>query len=190
MVKMIPFSGAHSTGKSTVLAAIDELKLDRVFVERRSASREAQAKMKLPDLASALVDPVTMRTFQETVLEVKRGHEKDLMDNDYKVVFFDRSPADIFAYTYMWNEKFKNPLWFQNYVESLLKLMSNYYKIVNFPIVDAVPFVPEPGRADIDTRQQHAELVDTFLTKFAPRETYHLSSITVEDRVQEILKLI
>jgi thymidylate kinase len=186
--KLIAFSGAHSTGKTSTLDAIKAANIFDIYVDDFKASRQAQAELGM-ELSDIIADPKLMREFQTRILYSKWEHEKELIKSREGIILVDRSPADIYAYTYMWNEQHPNLTWFEPYELRLTVMIQEYAFIVDFPIIDEVPFVEESGRATLETRARHSRLTTGFLKLRAPNSHHRLSAVSIDERVTEIVTL-
>lgn len=194
MPQRIAFAGAHSTGKTTTLNAIKGNGWPDIKVDDFRASRSAQAKMGF-ELADIVKEKKLYHRFQDLTLALKLEHEKQFLDARYSFVLVDRSPADIYAYAYMWHYSDPNLTdedhkWFHEYEEATIRALSDYDKIINFPIIEEVPFVAESGRATADTRDEHSRRVNGYLALHARAKTHHLKAVSLGERVNEILDVL
>ena len=194
MTFTIAFSGAHSTGKTTTLNAIKASGWPDIYVDDYRASRAAQAQMNM-ELADIVKSKKHYHQLQDLILGHKLSHEEGLRGQGYRYILVDRSPADIYAYTHLWHKadptvNADDEAWFLRYQDSLERMMAKYDKIINFPIVPEVPFIPEPGRATEDNREAHSRLVNGYLALNARNKTHHLRAVSLGERINEILDVV
>ena len=153
----IGISGAHSTGKTEILRILKDYGYE--VDESPSLSRTAQANLGFDNLADAVADLDKAWALQVEILRLLRLRDVNHLGRD-KPILVDRSPADLYAYATVWRETFKTDSaeWkfnaeYNQYVNDCLKhTRERYCGIVYRHINVNKPFVPEPGRATLENR--------------------------------------
>jgi predicted ATPase len=183
---IIGFSGAHGTGKSTVLQAIAAKALPGIVVDTRSISRKVQNDWGL-SLEEITCNVQHVIRFQEEILSRKHDHLIELMDQNSQadVIYTDRTPMDLAAYASLWTQE--NPgfnHWLKNYVARCVSDMKMYTKTVLFPVSD-FGFAAESERASHRSQKPHQELCDHFALSYMNEQNcVTLPVLTIEDRVE------
>lgn len=196
MVQLAGLSGAHGTGKTTV---IDYIQNDVVYHEKMhvkiddfKVSRTILAEMGLTlDQATATAE--LAMEYQTKVLQRKIDHDSRF--TKYEVFgisptwVFDRSVADIYAYTRLWTEKNGISLeWFAEFEQKCVAAMALYDIILLFPI-GKFDFVDDGIRAKLETQATIAKYIEEFVVAHAKK--YHvIESTSVDLRAHEILRTI
>ena len=200
MVKIFAVTGPASSGKSTLLNALQEKGL---MVNSFKVSRSIQSILGYVNLADALETPESMIEFQETVLEVKYQNDMKLLNGTEDLVLVERSFADIYAYTELHTMNFVERGMMDstdaddflfNFLDKCVAYQAIYSGIIAVPPMQEIEFVSEAQRgaqADVmttwDTMEaflseqvmgtlliKHADLgkrVDQVLTALAPFES-------------------
>jgi predicted ATPase len=205
MTKIIGFTGAQGTGKSTVLEAIrtwaahNSHQTTKIIVDTHSVSRQAQLEIdKTSNLAAIVSDAQKVMDLQNAIRETKKAHiQKLLTENpDADFIFTDRSPVDFMAYAKLWMSEADIPteleeetfIWLKRYLKSCAQDTVLYDMIVYFP-TGVIPFVSEVARGSEATQLQHAQHCKLFLT-FMSLPSFHVTESLVDFRRNEILKAV
>jgi hypothetical protein len=187
MKNVIGISGTHGTGKSTVVKGLIEKGLR---VSPAQLSREAQQQLGWSTLAGALEKLDTMWQLQDAIFE--RMIARDTALTEPTIV--ERTPADVWAYTQVWLERhgvdWKNDRRALDYLFSLgAHARERYAQVYVLPIRDAIPFVEEPNRADLQSRLPVSSNILHFIDSFkVPRHL--IISLTPEERVSEVIEFL
>ena len=196
MSRVIGFSGAHGTGKTTLLTALNLKNYSGVVVDTESMSRKVQKELNGADatLESVVSDPANVTRFQERILTEKSLHIVQILANTpaASTILTDRTPVDCYAYARMWTERHKFTgweHWLYTYWTSCIKDMHQYERIVLLPPA-AFNFVSEGQRADQDTQQQHASYCNDFIDSIPLRNVHTVTSLSIEDRVSEMTSIL
>jgi hypothetical protein len=187
MKNAIGICGTHGTGKSTVITGL----INRgATVSPVQLSREVQSKLGWRTLAGALERLDTMWLLQDTILERMVVRDMTLT----VPTFVERTPADVWAYTQVWLER--HGVDWQNDSRSLEYLFrlgdharQHYAMIFILPMRDAIPFVEEPNRADLESRVPVSRNIYHFIDSFkVPRHL--IISLSPQERVDEVLQFM
>lgn len=191
-MKVIGFSGAHSTGKSTVINCIATSTNSLILSDTFQVSRTVQEELGLT-LDEITSDIELMKPFQSKLLSVKAIHDLSLRDSiNPGFICVDRTPADMYAYAKIWIENHplgsltKNQEWLEDYKVSCAAQMSIYSCIAYFPI-DGIPFVYDPKRASLETRERHDKLCLEFLS-INKSPVYTMSFGSSEQRTDDLCR--
>lgn len=188
MTKIVAFSGAHGTGKTTVLEAIKALNNPKIAVDDFKFSRSI-----LKDLDQTLEEATSTisstKSFQTRILKKKQERILDLkLDSLYpeaEIILVDRSVADLYAYTALWAEKHTGLTdYLSEYFKACRNFINNYDRIIYFPI-NKIPFIDDGIRAKKEDQEKVDERIRSFL--LIHQAGRYLQSSSVEDRVDEVL---
>lgn len=164
-MSLIGLTGAHGTGKSTI---IKEVKDFGVRVVESSLSRAAQKKLGWDNLSRVEDSFDAMREFQDEILGAMYERDQDILGS-FHFTLVDRTPADVWAYVELWTHRFKergeevDEVWLRWFKGLCRQMASRYAQQIIVPISEAVPFVAEPGRADLESRDFHEKSVCQFI---------------------------
>lgn len=180
-MKLIAFSGAHGTGKTTLVEGLSDT------YQRRSstAARTVQSTMYDGHTLSEITNtPEKSRRFQDQVM-AQFSLELDTWRTNAEaaqVSVTDRHIADLYAYAALWCQDDKaSQTWLQDYDRRCSKLLE-YFDYVFWVPIRSFLFQAEAARADAATRLRHQNLILEFFNRHRVR--YHmLSPVSVEDRL-------
>lgn len=123
MSKVIYISGAHGTGKSTILEHLKNLKIDRVIVDEFKVARAVMSQFGYKGSSDYQNDPIELMKFQDAVIQQKKEHDYGLLKkNDNNIYLVERSFSDILAYT----ELFKTEIEKTTYDYSMIQWFADY----------------------------------------------------------------
>jgi predicted ATPase len=186
---IIGLSGTQGTGKSTVLAAA---KTAGFSVVETSISRNVQAKLGWDNLSRAQESIKNMMVFQIEVASVMLSRDIQEASKD-NIVLVERTPADVWAYTNIWcarnNICVQTDPWASDYYEALKLMAKVYTAFVIIPQVKEIPFVKDPHRADLDSRDEVDLLIRKFIAE-QPQQKHEIFTISREDRSIEIVNIL
>lgn len=191
MKNVVGLSGAHGTGKSTIISGI---KSHSYLVSDISLSRTAQKKMgknKLYTIKSLEEAWLFQREIANTMFDrdsnINRGNE---------IVTVDRTPADVWAGICMWYRNFNQPICLEtdvrlkSFYDELKSNMEVHYALaVYVPIMDIIEFVSEPNRASEETREEWAKDSKDFIESCKVSK-YIIKSSDKETRLSEVISQI
>lgn len=182
---VVGLAGAHGTGKTTILKAI---KATGLMVEESQLSREAQAALGWESLSPAQESQENMWDLQDAILDSLQARDHRI--NESKVVtLVDRTPADVWGYTKLWisriGEENVDMKRAERYRRRCLELSYHYRSMIIVPIRDEIAFVADPHRADEQSRNFHADVVNDFITTSGFRHNV-LQSVNLDHRVIEV----
>lgn len=187
MASIIGLSGAHGTGKSTILAALAARCLPNVVVDTFSIARSVQNEYG-QDLQTIVSNPDNVPAYQKRIRTRKAEHLAELASrygND-TFIFTDRTPIDFFAYAKLWAET--NVVaheWLTTYRYECASDLREYTKVFLVP-PRKFPFVVEQQRASEATQRKHHEYCKSFIRTFA-RPHKMVTPLDVEKRVDYCL---
>lgn len=186
MRKILGLAGTHGTGKSTILQGVKASGFD---VSEAQLSRAAQAALGWDTLKRVEESEENMWALQEAILTA-------LIERDSRIVeltLVERTPADLWAYTVAWCERLGiNPQthWRAKLYKERVKSACSSYDI--FVIVrshESIPFVEEPNRADLNSREVVAKTIDDF-TWDMMIPTFNIYTVSKADRINEAVSIM
>jgi len=182
---IIGLSGTQGTGKSTILQAA---KAAGFMVDDISLSRTVQAKLGWDNLSRAQVSIKNMIQLQIGIAEEMHQRDKKYATSD-EIVLVERTPADVWAYTSIWcarnNVSFESNSWARDYNEALQVMMKFYACCIIVPQAEEIPFVKDPHRADLDSRDEVDRIIRQFIHSTSTKQ-YEMKGVSREDRSKEI----
>lgn len=176
-------TGAHGTGKSTIIKGVKEF---GVNVVESSLSRIAQAQLGWNDLSPAEESEENMWTFQTKILEAMFDRDIAILESR-ELTLVDRTPADVWGYVSLWSSKIGkvDETRAKVFKGQCRALAAKYTEFIFVPISEHIPFVAEPNRAGIDTRDFHEKEVAQFiLSGSLPHST--LITTNADQRVKHL----
>lgn len=189
MAKIIGVSGAHGTGKTTVLNAIEQMEIGNVTVDAFSVSRHVQKEYKVP-LSEIVADPAAVPTFQDKIVQTmvdRVGSLRKWYKTQDAFMFVDRSPVDAYAYAKIWLQS--NPSyadWLTQYETKCAQALRAYDLIILVPPRE-FEFVAESKRASKETQMAHHTECVEFLNTHGIN-VHTVESLDVGARCNEFLK--
>ena len=151
--RIVGLSGTHGTGKSTIINGVAELGYK---VNQAQLARAAQKALGWETLSLAQESKENMWALQDAILEAMFDRDQEALSTG-DIVLVERTPADMWAYAEMWCRRLNidpvtNPsaIRYKHYCRDLAK---NYCRFLIVPSTEAVKFVAEPNRADLESRQ-------------------------------------
>lgn len=190
MARLIGFTGAHGTGKSTILNALANRNLPNVVIDTFSVSRSVQADYGKP-LNEIVAVAANVPEYQNRIRQRKADHIATLQQqypDDY-LIFTDRTPIDFYAYAKLWaQQNAMDGQWVIDYRNQCARDMVAYSKVFFVP-PRKFPFVAELERASKETQVIHHEFCKDFIRTFA-RPFKMVTPVAVEQRVDFCLKHI
>lgn len=160
-MSLLGLSGAHGTGKSTIIRGVKEF---GVNVIESSLARNAQALLGWKDLKPAEESEEKMWEFQYAILDAMSLRDQTVLESrQYTLV--DRTPADVWGYVALWSHRLggANKLRLWDFNNKCKNMAAVYDQHIVVPISEAIPFVAEPGRADEASREFHEKEVCHFI---------------------------
>lgn len=200
MAKIVGISGAHGSGKSTVLNA---LKNDGYVVDDFKVSREVQKQLGWDNLDSVMNDIMTMKAFQEEILNQKLRHDSALKQNiDTEFILVERTFADIAAYSTQWAWKHVDRsnwevedaiVWLSKFCKNCIDAQKMVYDgLVLLPFMSHMKWQGDPHRASADTVESIFEDILRFCDQrdLLSMKKIRLTEQTVEGRKNEIISFM
>ncbi len=189
--KIVGISGAHGTGKSTILAELSLLEPRNIIVDDFKVSRTVLKELGLT-LEQATSTIESTKKYQSIVLEKKiktdRAFSYDTVYQN-KTVFVDRTLADVYAYTRHWYEQNNiDKEWFAAYEKKCADHVNEIYENVIILPTGKIPFVADGVRPDFSIQEKIAEYVNYFAEKYIERYVT-LEEVSIEDRVNKFIEL-
>lgn len=190
---VVGLSGTHGTGKSTILQGVKALGYP---VMEAQLSRAAQKALGWDTLKRAQESVDNMWALQDAVLTALDARDTEI-EQSGMITLTERSPADLWAYTQMWCARLNiDPQVdsrVQEYQERCFQLSRRYAGLMIVPMTDAIPFVEEPNRADLESRVPVAKYVYNFVseaTRYSPVGVHIFTSTPPNERVEEARKFL
>lgn len=182
---IIGLSGTQGTGKSAILQAA---KAAGFMVDDISLARTVQAKLGWDNLSRAQESTKNMIQLQIGIVE--EMHNRDVKHAESnEIVLVERTPADVWAYTNIWCARNNVPIesnsWVRDYKEALQVMMKFYACCIIVPQAEEIPFVKDPHRADLDSRDEVDRIIRQFIHSTSTKH-YEMKGISREDRAKEI----
>lgn len=189
MAKIIGVSGAHGTGKTTVLNAIEQMEIGNVTVDAFSVARHVQEEYKVP-LSEIVADPAAVPTFQDKIVQTmveRAGSLRKWYKTQDAFMFVDRSPVDTYAYAKIWLQgKQGYADWLTQYETKCAQALRAYDLIILVPPRE-FEFVAESKRASKETQMAHHTECVEFLNTHGIN-VHTVESLDVGARCNEFLK--
>jgi len=189
MSYIVGLSGTHGTGKSTIIKGVKEAGYP---VVETSLAREAQKALGWTVLSEAEKSVENMWLLQEAILSAMFIRDEAIHKSGI-ITLVERTPADVWAYTAMWCKRldintFEN--WHAKMYYARCQAMArNYALFLQVPIVEEVPFVAEPNRADLPSRIFVGTTIDNFIWNGAWPSS-KIWAITPEARIADTVSAI
>lgn len=159
MGHLIPLSGTHGCGKSTLVKMLKE---KNWAVDEFQVSRYVQKEIfNVNSLSEVLTNPYSVMAFQEMILREKYDHDKRLNKSisnskvssraiQQGIILTERSFADIAAYAALWLTRFgKHDIytrWLKNYLMSCARYQFELYA-ANIYVSPIDHWEEDPNRA-------------------------------------------
>jgi hypothetical protein len=184
MKYVIGLCGTHGTGKTTILKGLRDVGFEIIEI---SLAREAQKSLGWDSLSRARESIENMWNLQNAIVEAMFDRDSSI-ERSKQFTIVERTPADVWAYTEMWLNQ-HNINWMTNgatleYKQLLRELSTKYAHFIQVPAIDEIPFVPEPNRADLPSREFVARAIEEFIDSGNLPSTM-ISGISKEDRVEQ-----
>jgi len=164
-MSLIGLTGAHGTGKSTILRGV---KAFGVPAFESSLSRAAQTALGWKDLKPAEESEENMWALQEQILASMYDRDTAVLEsNTFTLV--DRTPADVASYVEVWKMKLErngvkiDEEHAKDFRARCRAMAAKYTYHIIVPIDEAIPFEAEDHRASLDTRDYHEKAVCQFV---------------------------
>lgn len=164
-MSLIGLTGAHGTGKSTIIREVQQY---GVRVVESSLSRAAQAELGWENLKPAEESEENMWALQDAILEAMYDRDMDVLGS-FHFTLVDRTPADVWAYVDLWIQRLKakgKPVDDNRarlFKQQCRAMAGRYTQQIIVPISDLVPFIAEANRADVESRDYHEKSVCQFI---------------------------
>jgi len=190
MKYVVGLCGTHGTGKSTILQSV---KAAGFPSNETQLSRKAQADLGWDSLARAQDSADNMWKLQNAILSAMAWRDVQIQVSKKKTIV-ERTPADTWAYTVMWCNRLNIDIFTDNraiaYRAQCVDLARHSYaKFVYVPQMDEIPFIADPHRADLASRQFVATSIDNFLWS-NELPTYKIKSSSPAARASEALEVM
>jgi predicted ATPase len=186
---VVGLCGTHGTGKSTILQSV---KAAGFPSNETQLSRKAQAELGWDSLARAQESADNMWKLQNAILSAMAWRDVEIQVSKKKTIV-ERTPADTWAYTSMWCNRLGIDVFTDRhavaYRTQCIELARQYAKFVYVPPMDEIPFVADPHRADLASRQFVATTIDNFLWS-NELPTYKIKSSSPAGRASEALEVM
>lgn len=180
---IIGLSGTHGTGKSTILNGLK----GSVIVNEAQIARGAQKALGWDTLSRAEESVENMWLLQEAVLAAMYDRDIEVLKSNIPTIV-ERTPADVWAYTQMWLNRLGidklNDKQAINYKSRCIMMATKYSQFILVPQNELIPFIAEPNRADLKSRNFVDEAIYAFL--WDGMYPFHKIKTTIaEDRIAE-----
>ena len=186
---VIGLSGTHGTGKSVILNGARDAGLE---VSSAQLSRTAQRELGWDTLARAQESVENMWALQNAILNALRKRDLDILASKQHTLA-ERTPADLWAYTQLWCTRLgidsATDETAQNYYRDCIALSNAYCSFLILNMHDAVPFVPEPNRADLESRIFVDSAIKAFITE-ANLPSYTIQNVGKPERIAEAVNFV
>jgi predicted ATPase len=150
--RIVGLCGTHGTGKSTIIKGIKDLGYP---VNQAQLSRSAQKTLGWDTLARAQESKANMWALQYAILDAMFDRDQEALETS-EIVLVERTPADVWSYTEMWCRRLLIDHMTDRqavvYKKACRDMATNYCNFLFVPISDAVSFVADPNRADLESR--------------------------------------
>lgn len=197
MAKIIGISGAHGSGKSTLIAA---LKNANFVVDDLQVSRHVQKILGYDKLDDAvLVTTKAMIDFEELIFHTKYNNDIQLKDSAEDFIFVERTFADTAAYASLWTKKLieKNidnydvlEPWLYQFFSKCERAQEECYDgVVLLPLMPHIIFEKDKNRASEDTANTVYDIVQE-LTHDCNEYVHVIKEESVHDRRDGIIKFL
>lgn len=184
---IIGISGTHGTGKSTIVNALSNW----VQIDESQISRNAQKALGWEKLSIAGESVENMKALQEAILAAMYDRDSKLVNNK-DFIITERTPADVWAYTVMWCKRlgidYTQDDWAKNYFGRCNEMANKYSAFIVVPINNDIPFVVDPNRADLVSREMVADIIDLFLDAHGEKVN-HVFATGKNERASECLDI-
>jgi predicted ATPase len=180
-------TGAHGTGKSTIIKGTKEYGIN---VVNTSLSRIAQASLGWSDLKKLEQSEDAMWEFQEGILGAMYDRDQEVLSSR-QMTLVDRTPADVWGYVSVWAQRLGgvDEDHLRDFKNRCRVMATRYTQQIIVPISDAVPFVAEAGRADLESRDYHEKAVCQFImTGSLPHMV--LLQTGIDERIKKVVVLM
>ncbi len=189
--KIVGISGAHGTGKSTILSELHLRKQRNIIVDDFKVSRTILKELGLTlEQATATVE--STKNYQTIVLNKKIKTDMSFTyDTVYqnKTVFVDRTLADIYAYTRHWYEQNNiDEEWFTSFEKKCADNVNAIYENVIILPTGKIPFVVDGVRPDVGIQEKISDYVNYFAEKYINNYVI-IDEVSIEDRVNKFIEL-
>lgn len=191
---IVGFCGTHGTGKTTLLA---DMVKEGAHADTTQLSRAAQKALGWESLSKAQESVDNMWALQDAILAAMYDRDKAIMDrkgivegrSGRCVTIVERTPADMWGYTAMWLQRLGIPESdprAMHYKAQCRNMASNYLGFIKLPQHPGIPFVEDPNRADLASRDFVDAAVEDFLNS-GGLPYFVLQSLSREERCDEAL---
>lgn len=181
MTHLIPISGTHGCGKSTLVKVLGARgwRIDTFQVSRAIQKQIFDVE----SLSEVLTNPYSVIAFQELILREKfRNDSKiklqlDQHDIPFRVALTERSFVDIAAYAALWLTKFNNHAIYMRWLKNYVKVCAEYQHMLysaNLYLNPIVHWEDDPNRANEEDR----EFINTFMLDFLRENSIHTLTLT------------
>lgn len=161
--KLVGFCGTHGTGKTTLLA---DMVAEGTAADTTQLSRAAQKALGWDSLSRAQESVENMWALQDAILAAMYDRDQAILASAKTVTVVERTPADMWGYTLMWMDRLNisvdDPR-ARMYKSQCRNMASNYLGFIKLPQHPGIPFVEDPNRADLASRNFVDAAVESFL---------------------------
>lgn len=186
---VIGVSGTHGTGKSSIMKGVNVAGID---VYNGSLSRTAQASLGWDSLSRVHESVENTWALQNAILDALRARDAEIQQSK-KYVLVERSPADLWAYTQVWCSRLgidpKTDERAQEYFNKCLLLSDAYCACLIVSMHPEVPFVPDPNRGDLESRESVERHIKSFIIA-SNTPSYAVISTGKNQRVSEVVAIL
>ena len=160
---IIGLTGTQGTGKTTILRAAEEAGF---FTDKSQLSRTVQKNLGWDSLSRAEETFDNAMALQDQVLYALYDRDVSILKTR-QITLVDRTPADVWAYAAHWCNyhgiDIKKNRWATGYKQLCRAAANRYLQFVFIPPIDEIPFVEEPHRAGLDSRNFVHDEIKAFL---------------------------
>lgn len=181
--------GTHGTGKSTILYGVRD---NGIAIVDKHLARTAQKELGWDSLSRVEESIDNMWALQDAVLASLYDRDNAIIESEVPTLV-ERTPADVWAYTLTWCERLgidpSTDKRVRLYRQQCRELANNYAKFICVEPVDAVPFVVDPKRADLKSREFVRCVISSFIWDGA-LPLYAVKTTGKDERIAEVTAVI
>lgn len=184
---LVGLCGTHGTGKSTL---IKDMVDEGCIANTSQLSRAAQKALGWESLSKAQESVENMWQLQDAVLAAMYDRDQTIITSKrISTVIVERTPADMWGYTAMWLDRLgvsQDDPRAKHYKAQCRQMAANYLGFIRLPQHPHIPFVEEPNRADLASRNFVDDAVKDFLDS-GGLPYFSLTKLSREDRRDEAM---
>jgi len=173
----IALCGAHGTGKTTLV------KILAPKLNLQSLDGNTRATWEYFGVSDFEKMPSDARTIFQNHLLLKQIEKEDIHNNGFVT---DRSVLDFLGYTVLSSDMSGSQ--FKLFEQLVKERLKNYTHFIYLPVEFSAE--NETLRANVETRQEFAQIIEEYLEKWFEPEKYLKATGSVESRIEQINNFI